>query len=186
MQLQRNILCHFKLVELSGTYCKLDIKGVKNMISRNLRELRERHKYTQEEIAEKIGVSRQAVAKWENGKTVPNINNCVALAELYEVNLDALVGYSDDEKKKGIQPKGKHMFGIVKVGERGQIVIPKKAREVFNINAGDGLLIMGDESQGIGIIKSEEFLQFAQEIFDAQKIFDDQEIFDAPEFQEED
>lgn len=139
------------------------------MISMNLKKLRERHKYTQEEIAEKIGVSRQAVAKWENGKTVPDINNCVALAELYEVELDALVGYSNDEEKIGIQPKGKHIFGIVKVGERGQIVIPKKAREIFNICPGDSLLVLGDESQGIAIMKSEGFLQFAHGIFDAQE-----------------
>lgn len=76
------------------------------MISMNLKELRERHKYTQEEVAEKIGVSRQAVAKWESGKTVPDINNCIALAELYEVELDALVGYSkDDEKRMALSQK---------------------------------------------------------------------------------
>jgi len=137
------------------------------MISMNLKELRERHKYTQEEVAEKIGVSRQAVAKWESGKTVPDINNCIALAELYEVELDALVGYSKDDEKIGLKPKGKHIFGMIKVGERGQIVIPKKARDIFKICPGDSLLILGDESQGIGIMKSEGFLQFAQEIFDA-------------------
>lgn len=46
------------------------------MISTNLKNLRKKYKYTQEGIADKIGVSRQAVAKWENGETVPDINNC--------------------------------------------------------------------------------------------------------------
>ena len=45
-------------------------------------------------------------------------------------------------------PKGKHIFGTVKVGERGQIVIPKEAREIFDINPGDTLLVLGDEEQG--------------------------------------
>ncbi|MEL7564647.1 MAG: helix-turn-helix domain-containing protein [Dehalobacterium sp.] len=139
------------------------------MISMNLKKLRKTRRYTQEEVADKIGVSRQAVAKWENGETVPDINNCLALAELYGVTLDNLINYSDDKEKIGIQPKGKHIFGLVKVGERGQIVIPKKAREIFSICPGDSLLILGDEAQGIAIIKNEGFLQFAQEIFNAQE-----------------
>lgn len=137
------------------------------MISTNLKNLRKISKYTQEEVADKIGVSRQAVAKWENGETIPDINNCLALAQLYKVTLDDLVNYSEDNGK-GINPKGKHIFGTVKVGERGQIVIPKKAREIFNISPGDSLLVLGDEEQGIAIVKNEDFLQFAQDIFNAQ------------------
>ena len=114
----------------------------------------------QEEVANKIGVSRQAVAKWENGETVPDINNCIGLEELYEVTLDDLINYSDVKEGIGIRLKGKHIFGLVKVGERGQIVIPKKAREIFSICPGDSLLLLGDEAQGIAIVKSEGFLQF--------------------------
>lgn len=145
------------------------------MISTNLKKLRKTGKYTQEEVADKIGVSRQAVAKWEKGETVPDINNCLALAELYGVTLDDLVNYSDDKGEIGIRPKGKHIFGTVKVGERGQIVIPKKAREVFSISHGDSLLVLGDEAQGIAIVKSEDFLQFAQDIFNAQECKEEDE-----------
>ena len=52
-------------------------------------------------------------------------------------------------------PKGKHIFGTVKVGERGQIVIPKEAREIFDINPGDTLLVLGDEEQGIAVVKAD-------------------------------
>lgn len=45
------------------------------------------------------------------------------------------------------------MFGTVKVGDKGQIVIPARARKVFNIQPGDNLIILGDEAQGIAIIK---------------------------------
>lgn len=145
------------------------------MISMNLKNLRKMHRYTQEEIADKIGVSRQAVAKWENGETVPDINNCIALAELYEVALDDLVNYSESKEKIGIQPKGKHIFGLVMVGERGQIVIPKKAREIFKISAGDSLLVLGDEGQGIAIVKREVFLKFAEDIFNAQECREEEE-----------
>lgn len=66
-------------------------------------------------------------------------------------------------------PAGKHIFGTVKVGEKGQIVIPKEARDVFNIKPGDTLLLLGDEEQGIAIVKNEIFKQFAEAILDAQK-----------------
>lgn len=144
-------------------------KDVKNMINMNLGKLRKRCKYTQEEVADKIGVSRQAVAKWESGETVPDINNCIALAELYSVTIDNLINYSEGQEGIGIPPKGRHIFGMVKVGERGQIVIPKEARDIFSICPGDSLLVMGDEARGIAIVKSDDFLQFAQEIFNAQK-----------------
>lgn len=73
-------------------------------------------------------------------------------------------------------PKGKHMFGLVTVGERGQIVIPKKAREIFHYNPGDKLLVLGDEAQGgIAIMKSEQLMDFAKEIFRANKVIEEDE-----------
>jgi AbrB family looped-hinge helix DNA binding protein len=63
--------------------------------------------------------------------------------------------------------KGKHIFGTVKVGAKGQIVIPNEARKIFDIKPGDTLLVLGDEEQGIGIIKCDELYQFAKDIFKA-------------------
>lgn len=48
---------------------------------------------------------------------------------------------------------GKYIFGVCKVGERGQIVIPKDARDVFNINPGDSLVILGDIKKGLALAK---------------------------------
>ena len=53
-------------------------------------------------------------------------------------------------------PDGKFIFGIVKVGERGQIVIPKEAREQYGIKAGDSLMVLGDQ-KGIAMLKTEVF-----------------------------
>ena len=133
-------------------------------ISRNLTVLRQIHKYSQEEVAEKIGVSRQAVAKWESGETAPDLINCDALAELYNVSVDDLIHFDQSKEKIEIPPKGKHIFGTVKVGERGQIVIPKEAREIFDINAGDTLLVLGDEEQGIAIVKADVMKELAVKI----------------------
>ena len=130
------------------------------MISRNLKSLRKKNQYTQEEIAEKINVSRQSVAKWENWESNPDIESCIKLANLYNVKLDDLVNHSEEETGIGVPPKGKFFFGSVVVGERGQIVIPKEARIVFNINAGDKLLILGDEQRGLGIVHQRDLINF--------------------------
>lgn len=67
-----------------------------------------------------------------------------------------------------VEPKGKHIFRTVKVGEKGQIVIPKEAREIFGIKPGDTLLLLADETQGIAIVKNDLFKQFAYDILNAQ------------------
>ena len=59
--------------------------------------------------------------------------------------------------------KGKYIYGVCKVGERGQIVIPKEARKNFNINAGDSLILLGDEKKGLALIKAEVFTAVADE-----------------------
>jgi AbrB family looped-hinge helix DNA binding protein len=135
-------------------------KGGKRMISENLLNMRKMHHLTQEAVAGKLGVSRQAVAKWENGETVPDITNCAALATLYGVSLDDLVHYSEQESGLPLPPQGKHLFGTVRLGDKGQIVIPKRARDIFHLQPGDDLLILGDEGSGIAIVKADEALTF--------------------------
>ena len=65
------------------------------------------------------------------------------------------------------KPMGKYAW-TAKVGEKGQIVIPKEAREVFGIRPGDTLLVLGDIERGLALVKNDAFMQFAQAIFDAQ------------------
>lgn len=134
------------------------------MLNENLLTLRKINKLSQENVADHVGVSRQAVAKWENGETAPDIYNCMALATLYNVSLDDLVNFSEKSYGLPVPPKGKHIFGTVTVGEKGQIVIPKKARDIFEIKAGDNLVILGDEEQGLAIIKASSMLNMMENI----------------------
>ena len=135
------------------------------MFKDNLIQLRKYHRLTQEDLAEKIGVTRQAIAKWEAGETMPDLEKSRLLAEVLEVTLDDLAKFESEANWGiGVPPKGKHLFGVVTVGDKGQIVIPAKARKLFSINAGDQLVVLGDESQGIAIIKSDNFLQMADMI----------------------
>ena len=61
-------------------------------------------------------------------------------------------------------PPGKHLFGTVKVGEKGQIVIPKEAREHFGIHSGDTLLVLGDDKSGLIITRPEVMHDLALKI----------------------
>ena len=122
----------------------------------NLIELRKLNNLSQEDIAEKIGVSRQTLSKYETGESLPDIERCKKLADLFDVTMDDLISYEkNDSDNLGcvIPPKGKHIFGLVKVGDKGQIVIPAKARKLFDIKTGDNLIVLGDEFQGIALIK---------------------------------
>jgi len=65
------------------------------------------------------------------------------------------------------RPKGKYLW-TARVGDKGQIVIPKEARDVFHIQPGDTLLLFGDEAQGIAIAKYEAFMELADAILKAQ------------------
>ena len=65
-------------------------------------------------------------------------------------------------------PEGRYAW-TAKVGEKGQIVIPKEAREVFGIKPGDTLLLLADVRQGIAIVNNELYQQFADAVFHAQK-----------------
>ena len=59
--------------------------------------------------------------------------------------------------------KDKYIFGVCKVGEKGQIVIPKEARKVFNIASGDSLLLLGDIKKGLALVKTEVFATTLEE-----------------------
>ena len=131
------------------------------MFKDNLLELRKLNNMSQEELADKIGVSRQTLSKYETGESVPDIEKCKVIADVFGRSIDDLVSYekeSDENMGLGVPPKGKHIFGMVKVGEKGQIVIPAKARKIFDISPGDNLIVLGDEGQGLAIIKEKGLL----------------------------
>ena len=114
-----------------------------------LKLMRSRKGMTHEEVAEHIGVSRQAVAKWEKGDTLPDVESCVKLADLYGVPLDALVrGLKDQDNSEN----GQKMFGCVKMNDKGQITLPAQVREIFGLKPGCMILVLADTERGIALV----------------------------------
>lgn len=76
--------------------------------SETLKYLRRNKNLSQEKLAEDLGISRQAVSKWENGLAEPDTSNLIKLAELFNVSLDELTGLSDSSKKSETSKKTVH------------------------------------------------------------------------------
>ena len=134
------------------------------MIGKNLQKLRKQRNLTQETLAEKVGVARQTIAKWETEESTPDLEMSGRLASVLGVSLDDLVNAPEDELDSRPGMRGKHMFGVVTVGDKGQIVIPVRARRVFNINPGDQLMVLGDENSGLALVNAEFFMAVAEGI----------------------
>ena len=134
------------------------------MLADNLIFLRNIKGLTQEQVAEVIGISRQSYSKWEQGETLPDIDKCDKLARFYGVTIDSLLHSTGKVGHTPLAPApiGKHLWGTVTLGNRGQIVIPKAARETFGLNEGDRLVVLGDE-EGIALIQADHFEKRMQE-----------------------
>ena len=137
------------------------------MLKDNLIMLRKLNGYSQEQIAEKIDISRQAYAKWESGATVPDVDKAALLAGVYGVTLDSMLKTETVEGVGMVPPaeKGKNIWGTVTLGDRGQIVIPKAARDHLGMMRGDRLIVASNEV-GIALIPAEFFESKMQEIME--------------------
>jgi AbrB family looped-hinge helix DNA binding protein len=129
------------------------------MLKDNLIMLRNIHGHSQEEIAEKIGISRQAYAKWESGATIPDIEKCKRLSDIYGISIDSLVKTETVDEIGMIPPapKGKNIWGSVTINERGQLVIPKAARDKFGLSGGQRLIVLSEDGEGIALVPAEIF-----------------------------
>lgn len=137
------------------------------LLARNLAALRRANGFTLEEVAVRVGTTRQAVGKWELGESLPDLPHTAALAELYGVTMDALISHDESALGYPVPPKGKHIFGIVTVGERGEIVLPERAREIFGLQRGSQLVVLGNETtgeRGIALVESELMFSYAEKI----------------------
>lgn len=86
-------------------------KDIKQIVAKNLANLRKNRKITQTELAEQFGYSDKAISKWENGDTLPDIQTLYQLCEFYNVTLDFLVSeQSFDEKIKYINHLNKKVI----------------------------------------------------------------------------
>jgi len=131
------------------------------MICDNIQILRKKQNLTQEALAEEVGVTRQTIAKWESGESIPDLELAGKLAAALDVSLDDLT-HAPREELEEESLQGKHMFGVVTVGDKGQIVIPVRARRIFGIKPGDQLMVLGEEGKGLALTDARLFMSVAE------------------------
>ncbi len=85
-------------------------------MAERLQRLRKEHHFSQEQLAEKLQVSRQAVSKWENGQTAPDLNNIIAMSNLYEVTTDYILIGKERSPKENREKDRKRKSGMICLG----------------------------------------------------------------------
>ena len=131
------------------------------MICENIQILRKKRSLTQEALAEEVGVTRQTIAKWESGESIPDLELAGRLAPALDISLDDLT-HAPREELEEESLQGKHMFGVVTVGDKGQIVIPVRARRIFGIKQGDQLMVLGEDGKGLALTDARLFMSVAE------------------------
>ena len=101
-------------------------------INERIRSLRRERRMTQEQLAEAMGVSAAAVSKWESGLSVPEIGMMIALADYFEVSLDALVGYEVRSRRKADMAEDLRRMKVAKQYEGVQPVVEEALRRYPN------------------------------------------------------
>lgn len=137
------------------------------MIKDNLQYLRKVNNLTQEKMSELINVSRQAYGRWESGETIPDLEKCCKIADLFNVSLDSLVkDQYFNEIKSPPRPRGKSIIGKISIGENGTVKLPKKAIDLFELNDDCPMVLLADENIGLGLIREDTFMRNMQNILD--------------------
>jgi len=127
-------------------------------IAENLKFLRYQNGYTLEALAEIISVSRQSVAKWESGDSLPDILNCVKLASLYKISLDELVNRPlETAVINDFASDSNRICGVLEISEEATIPFPKPVMDMFDIHCGEKILLLADKKQGIALVKCSQF-----------------------------
>lgn len=137
------------------------------MFRENIIRLRSIHNWSQEMVASKIGISRQAYSKWESGESLPDIKRCADLAALYGVSIDSLI--EDDITGLPPAPKGKNIWGSVTLSENGEIKIPKAAGDMLGFTPGMRLVVLSDEN-GIALVASDVFERGVRKAIELSRI----------------
>ena len=100
-------------------------------MNESLRKLRLAAKMTQEDLAEKMNVSRQSVAKWESGESVPDITKCNELAKIFYLEINDIANlFIPQTEGKTLRPKNKYVFGVSKIVLSANFKVPGNANDL--------------------------------------------------------
>lgn len=116
-------------------------------VANKLYELRKKNGYSQETLAEKLGISRQSISKWERAESSPDTDNLITLAKLYGVSLDELLlnDVNKDDINNSIDDEDETSDKTIEAenSEIGEDEIPDVGHKFVNVNDGDDIVHVG-------------------------------------------
>ena len=144
-------------------------------MNERLKALRLEARMTQEELAELINVSRQSVAKWESGDSMPDIVKCGELAKIFNLSIEDIALLFINKDQPVLKPKNKYIFGKCVIKDN-MITIPDEALQVFGLKNGDELVLLGDAEQGMALAPLESMNEFVHEFVNAPTFGGDEKL----------
>src|SRR5699024_9958052 len=99
---------------------------MRNMLGMNIRTLRQKNKWSQEELAEKLQVSRQTVAKWENDEVIPDMHKGKILSDIFQVDINQMSQDWDEKNIDQMAPKGKQFLVLLKLEKEDRLLYQNK------------------------------------------------------------
>jgi transcriptional regulator with XRE-family HTH domain len=132
------------------------------MLGKRLISLRKLNRYSLNDVAKFLGVTRQAIAKWEKDESTPDLLTAKKLANIYRISLDELINCEEQSEEPSSFAKDLYIFETVSVNLNGEISIPKDALEIFQIKPGDEFLFLGDLERGFELIYTDYFWKSIQ------------------------
>ena len=96
------------------------------MLGMNIRTLRQKNKWSQEELAEKLQVSRQTVAKWENDEVIPDMHKGKILSDIFQVDINQMSQDWDEKNIDQMAPKGKQFLVLLKLEKEDRLLYQNK------------------------------------------------------------
>lgn len=122
------------------------MRGEVFIVGKKIKYFRHLRNVTQEELAKELGVIRQTVASWEKGVTSPDMETCMKIAEILNVQIEDL---ADDVKEDKSVPPTYRFLGTVTIGKDGKVKLPKKILDEMGVQAGDQMLVLADTERGV-------------------------------------
>ena len=120
-----------------------------SILGDEIKKARNLQRFSQEDLAERIGVTRQAIINWEKGKAVPDMLTAVKLAEALDVTVEELASTKKVKGPAFYGPDEKRFLGTVTIGKDGNVKLPKEFLREMKVFPGDKMLMLADTERGV-------------------------------------
>ena len=120
-----------------------------SILGDKIKNLRHLKRISQKDLAEMLGVTRQTIASWEDGRTIPDLMMAAKLVDVLNVTLEDLVSAEKSPETCTLGPNEKRFLGTVTIGKDCIVKLPKEFLREMGVFPGDQMLMLADTERGV-------------------------------------